>query len=190
MKLLISAGTLAITLITVLATPALSKDVPPPGLEGIVDDRGNIRLPAVDFRAKWPVLGAFSIAGDTPEGGAAGLHVVYTQPGVIESYRKTGKFPDGAVLIKELLKTKTKQMTTGRVSHATERAGWFVMVKDATGRFKDNKLWGDGWGWAFFGSKDRVKTPTKDYKAECLGCHIPAKKNDWIYVEGYPALKN
>lgn len=190
MNWLISAGTLAITLIAVLATSASGKDLPPPGAEGIVDANGIIRMPAADFRAKWPVLGAFSIASDEPEGGAAGLHVVYTQPGVIEAFRKTGQFPDGAVLIKELLNTKTKQMTTGRVSHATDRAGWFVMVKDASGRFKDNKLWGDGWGWAFFGAADRVNTTTKDYKADCLGCHIPAKNNDWIYTEGYPALKN
>ena len=108
MKSTISAGTLAITLIAVLATSALGKDLPPPGAEGIVDAKGNIRMPAADLRAKWPVLGAFSIASDKPEGGAAGLHVVYTQPGVIEAFRKTGKFPDGAVLIKEQLNTKTK----------------------------------------------------------------------------------
>jgi hypothetical protein len=28
-----------------------------------------------------------------------------------------------------------------------------------------------------------------DYKADCLGCHIPAKNNDWIYTEAYPILK-
>jgi hypothetical protein len=27
-----------------------------------------------------------------------------------------------------------------------------------------------------------------DYKKDCLGCHIPAKADDWIYVKGYPVL--
>ena len=33
------------------------------------------------------------------------------------------------------------------------------------------------------------KLKTKDYRAECLGCHIPAKNTDWIYVEGYEVLR-
>ena len=30
---------------------------------------------------------------------------------------------------------------------------------------------------------------TKDYRAECLGCHAPAGHTDWVYVEGYPLLR-
>ncbi len=33
-----------------------------------------------------------------------------------------------------------------------------------------------------------TKNISKGYKASCRGCHIPAKVDDWIYVEGYPAL--
>ena len=32
------------------------------------------------------------------------------------------------------------------------------------------------------------KNVSKGYKASCRGCHIPAKIDDWIYTEGYPAL--
>ena len=31
---------------------------------------------------------------------------------------------------------------------------------------------------------------TTNYKADCLPCHVPAKKDDWIYIRGYPELKN
>ena len=156
-----------------------------------VDKTGAIRVPDVDYRAKWPSLGTWVVAGGDvvdDESGAAGMHVVYTQPGVIEQYRKTGQFPDGAVLVKELLTAKTSNMTTGIVSHATKIEGWFVMIKDTKSRYPDNKLWGDGWGWAFFGADDPAVTTTKDYKAECLECHVPAKDTDWVYVYGYPAL--
>jgi hypothetical protein len=27
-----------------------------------------------------------------------------------------------------------------------------------------------------------------DYKKDCLGCHIPARTTDWVYVQGYPVL--
>jgi hypothetical protein len=155
------------------------------GFESTVDETGAISLPDVDFRADWTMLGTYSIAG---EEGAEGLHVVYTQPGVAQFYRDTGSFPDGAVLVKELLGTTTEELTTGTVSYAADPSGWFVMVKAATPRFEDNPLWGDGWGWAYFDAEDRTTTQTMDYKAECKGCHIPARKTDWVYVRGYPVL--
>lgn len=158
-----------------------------------VDTNGSISLPS-DFDRKWAFLGTWSIAGEDVKQsaaasghGAAALHNVYTQPGTVEVFRSTGKFPDGAVLIKELLNTETAQMTTGKVSRGNKIEGWFIMVKDTENRFPGNKLWGDGWGWSLFDATKKLTT--KDYKAECLGCHIPAKRNDWIYIEGYPVLQ-
>ncbi len=152
-----------------------------------VDEAVAISVPK-DYRTKLTFLGTWSIAAKEGDPrGAAGLHNVYTQPGIVEAFRKTGKFPDGAVLVKELLKTNTEPMTTGQVSRGDEIEGWFIMIKDTKGRFKGNKLWGDGWGWSLFDAGKNLTT--KDYKAECIGCHIPAKHNDWVYVEGYPILR-
>jgi hypothetical protein len=157
-----------------------------------VDAYGNISVPS-DFDTSWVFLGSWSIASEdvaqssaASGHGAAALHNVYTQPGTVEEFRNTGKFPDGAVLIKELLTTETAQMTTGKVSRGKEIEGWFIMVKDTEGRFPDNQLWGDGWGWSLFDANKN--STTRDYNAECLGCHIPAKQNDWVYIEGYPIL--
>ena len=63
------------------------------------------------------------------------------------------------------------------------------MVKDSNGRHAGNKLWGEGWGWSWFDAANAVKTTAKDFRTDCLGCHIPAKATDWIYVLGYPGLK-
>lgn len=159
----------------------------------LVDDAGNITLPKA-IRSEWVFLGTWSIAekdvehSSTASGhGAAGLHNVYTQRGVAEYYQRNGVFPDGAVIVKELLKAETAPMTTGTVSRGAEVEGWFVMVKDTDGRFSKNPLWGEGWGWVLFDADGKLTT--KNYKAECLGCHIPAKNTDWIYVEGYPVLR-
>ncbi len=170
-----------------------------PSTEGtyttLVDASGNIAIPE-RFRSEWAFLGTWSVAtsvaeqsGETGDHGAAGLHNVYTQPDVVEAYRETGEFPDGAVLVKELLTGATKPMTTGVVSRGTDVEGWFILVKDTHDRFTDNPLWGDGWGWVLYSSEDRTTPVTKSYQAECLGCHIPARETDWIYVEGYPVLK-
>lgn len=160
----------------------------------LVDNEGNISLPE-NFRSDWTFLGTWSIAVTDVEQssaasrhGAAGLHNVYTQPGVADHYRRTGKFPDGAVIVKELLKAVTAPMTTGTVSRGSEVEGWFVMIKDTQGRFSDNPLWGDGWGWVLFNADKPGKAVTNNYKTECIGCHIPAKNDDWIYLAGYPIL--
>ncbi|MEQ8354455.1 MAG: cytochrome P460 family protein [Kiloniellaceae bacterium] len=158
------------------------------GYAAAVDAEGNIRVPAIDYRADWRLLGSWSIAGAEDGGGAAEFHVVYAQPGVIEAYRRDGVFPDGSVLVKELFGTITEDMTTGRVSRAAERSGWFVMVKDSSGRFDASPLWGEGWGWAYFDAADPTTTQTEDFKAACIACHEPARDSDWVYVEGYPAL--
>jgi len=161
----------------------------------LVDESGNISLPE-DFRSDWAFLGTWSIAEKDVETssaasghGAAGLHTVYTQRKTIDHFRKTGEFPDGAVIVKELLKAVTTPMTTGTVSRGTEVEGWFVMVKDTQGRFSSNPLWGDGWGWSLFNSDQAETSVTKNYKTECLGCHIPARNDDWIYLDGYPVLE-
>jgi hypothetical protein len=63
------------------------------------------------------------------------------------------------------------------------------LVKDTEGRFSSNPLWGDGWGWALFNVDQPDRPITQNYKAECLGCHIPARSDDWIYINGYSLLE-
>lgn len=154
-----------------------------------VSEDGGIRVPDVDFRKDWTQLGTWAIASDDGVVGAKAFHAVYVQPEIVAAYRETGTFPDGTILVKELLTTSTAEMTTGTVNYAGEVSGWFVMVKDANDKFAaKNGLWGNGWGWAYFDAGNRFETSTNDYKAECLGCHIPAKDTDWVFVEGYPVL--
>ena len=160
-----------------LATaPALADD--PADFSPYVRADGTISLPA-DFRS-WRYLGTWSLAGDDSEEGAFGFHNVFTQPEAVEAYRRTGAFPDGTVIVKEQFGTSTEDMTTGRVSRAQKVEGWFVMIKDAKGRFPDHRLWRDGWGWALFFAADPAATVTENYKEDCLGCHIPAEATDWI----------
>lgn len=158
--------------------------------DGLVDEKGHISLPD-DYRTAWALLGSWSIAIDDPaQKGASGIHNVYAQRGAVEYYQRHGEFPDGAYIIKELLSADTAPMSTGTVSKGGNAEGWFVMIKDTKGRFEGNSLWGDGWGWALFNAEQRDEPITRDYKIECTGCHIPAKQNDWLFVAGYPVLKD
>ena len=185
-----AAGALAVFASVFAVTLNDGRAKEPDGIQIATDGIGNIKLPDVDYRKDWVSLGSWAVAAEEGTQGSKGIHAVYTQLETIEAYRKNGKFPVGAILIKELFSTTTQDMTTGTVSRADKTSGWFVMIKDSEGRFPENKLWGDGWGWAYFDAKDREKTTTTDYKADCKGCHVPAEKNDWVYVEGYPVLKS
>jgi hypothetical protein len=151
-----------------------------------VDAEGAIRLP-VKFRTSMVHLGSWFV----PSGAASGFHDVYTEKESMEYYRDNGRFPDGAAIVKELRAAKSGDYTTGAgVHHST--AGlkqWFVMIKDTENRFSGNPLWGDGWGWALFKPEQPKVNVASDYKVDCLGCHIPAKHNDWIYTEAYPILE-
>jgi hypothetical protein len=152
----------------------------------VVDGKGNMHVPA-DYRTTYQLLGSWAVAADNGPGSKQ-MHVVYASPGTIAAYRKNGHFPDGTVLVKEVFKTTTQSMTTGTVSSADTLVGWFVMVKDDVGRFPENKLWGNNWGWAWFDATDLKKTTSTDYKKDCLSCHVPAQASDWIYDRGYPPL--
>jgi len=152
----------------------------------VVDAMGNIHVPA-DYRTQYQFLGSWAVAADQGKGSDS-IHTVYGSPGVIAGYRKDGRFPEGSVLVTEVFEAATEEMTTGAVSRSQALKGWFVMVKDSKNSHSGNKLWGDGWGWAWFDASDPSNTTSTDYKVDCQACHLPAKASDWIYVKGYPAL--
>lgn len=146
---------------------------------------GAIQFPD-GFRLSMVHLGSYFV----PTGGANGFHDVYTERESAIFYQKNGHFPDGATLVKELRASESGDFTTGEGVHYSTNSlkQWFVMVKDSQNRFVDNPIWGDGWGWALFKPDDVSKNLSANYKADCLGCHIPAKDSDWIYEFAYPIL--
>src|ERR1700753_1214539 len=63
----------------------------------LVDKTGIIRKPP-DYRDLYQYLGTYTVLD--PKGNQ--MHATYATPGTAEYYRKNGKFPDGAVLVKEV----------------------------------------------------------------------------------------
>ena len=155
--------------------------------ESMVSPKGALHVPA-DYRTRYESLGSWSIAGDDGIG-TKEMHVVYASPHAIEGFKVKGQFADGTVLVKEVWHAETAAMTTGTVSHVSKLKGWFVMVKASHNSNLGSKLWGDGWGWSWFDADKPQVTTSTDYTKDCKGCHVPAQKTDWIYVQGYPALK-
>src|SRR6266446_6480989 len=80
----------------------------------LVDKTGNIRKPA-DVRDRYQALGVYTpvdLNNNTE------MHYTYASPGTAENYRKTGKFADGTVLVKEVFATDHAQLITRKTAWA------------------------------------------------------------------------
>jgi hypothetical protein len=179
---------LVLTLLLYLWTlvPAQATELAEHTYTELVDRQGGILLPA-GFRQSWVHLGSWLVEDEKAPG--YGLHDVYTQPAALAHYLEHREFPDGAVLVKEVRAVKEGLKTTGQAQWAGDTLIWFVMVKDASrARFPGNPHWGLGWGWALYEAGNPGTNISESYRESCQACHMPAKENDWVFIEGYPGL--
>lgn len=155
---------------------------------------GKLLLPT-GYR-KWIFIGAPL----TPNGlnnGKAGFpefHNVYVQDKNLTAYQKDGVFPEGTVIVKELVLLRPGNHPDGSADTASGRGfgegefnGMDVTVKDSK-RFADTQ----GWGFFNFGhhAPPYEATATAAPKQECAGCHIAgAGKTDMTWVDFYPVLR-
>jgi hypothetical protein len=103
-----------------------------------------------------------------------GIHHIYANSRAMEGY-PTGTFPDGSILVYNLLETKVDSGMT--VESATRRVD--VMVKDGT-RYAKN----GGWGYARFMGANRTENQvTADMAATCSACHAKRKDHDYVFSE-------
>ena len=96
-----------------------------------------------------------------------GLHHYYANQKALEGYR-TGQFPDGAVLIDDLLEVTEKE---GVGSEGT-RKRVAVMLKDST-KFRET----GGWGYEVFKGDESVGSLNADARAACFKCHTGAPRD-------------
>jgi hypothetical protein len=155
---------------------------------------GALQLP-VGYR-KWIFVGAPL----TPNGLNAGkasfpeFHHVYVEASNLDAYQKTGKFPEGTVIVKELtlvLKPVcpdgSRTEPSGRGFFNGEFNGIDVTVKGGK-RFHDT----NGWGFFTFGhhALPYAKTAKESSVAECAGCHMAnVAQTDMTWVQFYPLLR-
>jgi len=149
-----------------------------------------LQVPTADYRTTWVQLGTYAVIADAPADGAKKFQYVYTERKNLEAYLKSGSFPDGTVLVKDVYAGKTETMSCGIVSYAGDLVGRFILVRDSTNaRAASSPRFGDGWGWAFYQGSETKMTTTTNYKTDCLGCHEPARATDFVFVQGYPLLR-
>jgi hypothetical protein len=101
-----------------------------------------------------------------------GIHHVYANPKAAEAY-PSGQFPDGAVIVYELLQTTEN----GGVISEGARRRLDVMVKDSE-RYKAT----GGWGFhRFMGSEQTGDAVADAGKAMCFDCHAAAAAHGFVF---------
>jgi len=154
---------------------------------------GKMKLPT-GYR-EWVFLGS-PLTPNALNGGNASFpefHNVYVERSNFDAYMKTGTFPEGTVLVKELVLLQKPTFPDGSQQEPSGR-GYFqgnfncmdVSVKDTKKYAKTN-----GWGYYTFGHHPEPCEATAAEKpvAECAGCHLGnVAKTDMTYVQFYPVL--
>ena len=137
---------------------------------------------------KWPYVGTPLTPHDMNGGKAAfpEFHNVYIDPAAFDVYEETGEFPDGTVLVKELVSVGSKQASSGKGYFMGEFIGLEVSMKDGA-RFND-----EAGNWAFFSFGHEyplAATAKPQPAANCSACHGSLADEDYVFTQYYPVLR-
>ncbi len=144
----------------------------------------------------WTFIGAM-VTPNGLNGGKAGFpefHNVYVEPVNLAAYRKTGTFPEGTVLVKELTLVRDPKHPDGSGDEASGRGFFEGELSGLDVTVKDSKRYGNTGNWGFFNfghhAQPYAALAKAASKAECAGCHMSgAGQTDLTWVQFYPILR-
>jgi cytochrome P460 len=111
-------------------------------------------------------------------------HNVYMIPWAFREFSKTGKFPEGTMMVLELATAENKSEPGLQGSYEKDYTALEVSLKDST-RF-------DG-GWGYFNFTERpgvLKAKADPFpKNNCWACHDQKAATDHVFTQFYPVLR-
>jgi len=122
---------------------------------------------------KWVHVGTTLVGPQSPFfASSGGIHHIYANEKAVKGY-ETGTFPDGSIVVFDLL--DTKELNGATIEGRRKRLD--VMVKDAQ-RFPST----GGWGFErFLGDTETNPALTAEQKANCFSCHEKRKGQDYVF---------
>jgi len=171
------------------------------------DSNGKMKVPT-GFR-KWVFVGAPL----TPEGLNNGkfncnadgtsctrsnfpeYHHVYIEQKNVDAYLKTGEFPEGTVIVKELTRVLNPTFPDSSRKEPSGRGYFNGVYNGIDMSIKDSKRFAktNGWGSFTFGhhSMPYEKTSAERPVTECAGCHLAnVAATDMTWIQFYPLLRD
>jgi Cytochrome P460 len=161
----------------------------------VFDADGKLKLPT-GYR-RWVFVGAPL----TPNGlnnGKAGFpeyHHVYVEGRNLDVYLKTGSFPEGTVIVKELTRVLNPTFPDGSRAEPSGRGYFNGEFNGMDVTVKDSKRFANTNGWGFFNFGHHPLPYAESAKeasvAECAGCHASfVAKTDMTWIQFYPLLRD
>jgi hypothetical protein len=154
------------------------------------DEQGNLIQPKDQVWRSWIYVGTPVTPNDLnpPAAPFPEFHNVYIDPKAYKHYKKTGKFPQGTVLIKELVSVRQKQASSGKGYFQGDFIGLEATVKDAK-RFPK-----EPGNWAYFTFSHKAppypEIAKRQPTAACnTACHQAKAEDDWVFTQFYPVLR-
>jgi hypothetical protein len=155
---------------------------------------GSLLLPK-NWRS-WVFVGA-PLTPNALNGGEATFpefHNVYIEPGSYAIYKRTGVFPEGTIMFKELqLTLPPPEFPDGSRNEPSGRGYFGGPFNGADVGVKDTKRYADTGGWGYYSfNHHEPKAPSAKLKPkeECAACHIAHAKKDDVWTQFYPLLDN
>lgn len=148
---------------------------------------GELLMPK-NYR-QWVFVGAPLTPNDMNDGKAAfpEFHHVYIDPASFAAYKKSGVFPAGTVIVKELAGVGAKSSASGKGYFAGEFSGIAAAVKDAKRFAKEPGNWAY---FSFAGDGGKALPSAKPQAtAACNACHQQNAAEDWVFTQHYPVLR-
>lgn len=113
----------------------------------------------------------------------------------LEAYKKTGKFPEGTLIVKELTLVLNPTFPDGSRTEPSGRGFFNAPFNGIDATVKDSKRFAktDGWGFFTFGhhAMPYAASAAEAPVSECAGCHMAnVAKTDMTRVQFYPLLRD
>jgi hypothetical protein len=190
--------TVAVGLVTVSSplvhrTAALAAQAP--HSTAVYDADGKLKLPT-GYR-RWVFVGAPLTPNGLNHGEAnfPEYHHVYVEAKNVDAYMKTGSFPEGTVIVKELTRVLDPTFPDGSRTEPSGQGYFNGRVNGIDVTVKDNRKFAktNGWGFFTFGHHPLPyeQTAAEAPASQCAGCHIAnVAKTDMTWVQFYPLLRD
>lgn len=179
-KFITGCNALIITCLGVLTSSASAADY-------FTIKKGELERPT-GYR-EWVYVGTPLTPNDMNNGKAAfpEFHSVYIDPASWDVWKKTGKFRDGTIIMKELISVGSKSAVSGNGYFEGDFVGLEATIKSKK-HFPNEP---GNWAYYSFSSEDH-KTLSKMAKpfpaAACNACHDAAAADDFVFTQYYPVL--
>jgi hypothetical protein len=151
------------------------------------NNNGELLRPDISYR-EWVYVGTPLTPNDLnpPAANFPEFHNVYIHPSDFDHWKRTGRFPDGTVIVKELVTVGATQATSGKGYFMGEYIGLETTIKDSV-RFADEP---GNWAYFSFGHSYPLADSAAPFPAAaCNACHATSAADDFVFTQYYPVLR-